>query len=64
MRSSSSLPSSNSWLPTALKSRPARFIASIVGSSWKKAETSGLAPIRSPAETTTVFGLAARAAAM
>ena len=36
---------------------PESFIASIVGSSWKSAESSGLAPIRSPAETTSVFGL-------
>ena len=54
MRSSSAEPSSNSWLPTAVTSSPRRFIASIVGSSWNSADTSGLAPIRSPAETTSV----------
>ena len=37
-----------------------RFIASIVGSSWKIADTSGVAPIRSPAETNNVFGFVAR----
>ena len=37
-----------------------RFIASIVGSSWKIAETSGVAPIRSPADTNSEFGLVAR----
>jgi hypothetical protein len=52
MRSSSREPSSNSWLPTPATSRPSAFIASIVGSSWNSALTSGLAPIRSPAETT------------
>ena len=51
MRSNSAGPSSNSWLPTALMSRPRRFMASMVGSSWNRAETSGEAPIRSPAET-------------
>ncbi len=40
------------------------FIASIVGSSWNAAESSGLAPIRSPAETTSEFGLAARSVRM
>ena len=55
MRSSSSVPSSNSWLPTALTSRPISFIASMVGSSWNRADSSGLAPMRSPADTTTVF---------
>src|SRR5688572_16243802 len=60
MRTNSSHPSSNSWLPTALKSRPIWLKASIVGSSWNKAESKGLAPIRSPAETTTVLGLSAR----
>ena len=38
----------------------AKFIASIVGSSWKSPERSGLAPIRSPALTMSVFcGLSA-----
>src|SRR3954469_8969118 len=54
MHSSSSAPSSNSWLPTELTSRPRSFIASIVGSSWNSAESRGLAPMRSPADTTTV----------
>ena len=40
------------------------FIASIVGSSWNSAETSGLAPIRSPAETTRVFWFCARSVLM
>ena len=57
-------PSSNSWLPTALRSRPILFIASMVGSSWKAAESSGLAPMRSPAETTSEFGLVARISRM
>ena len=35
------------------------FIASIVGSSWKSAESNGLAPMRSPAATTSVFLLVA-----
>ena len=60
MRRSSSTPSSNSWLPTALTSRPIELSASIVGSSWKSAETSGLAPIRSPAPTVIVFEFAVR----
>ena len=49
-------PSSNSWLPTALRLRPISFMASIVGSSWNSADSSGLAPIRSPAETVRVLG--------
>jgi peptidyl-prolyl cis-trans isomerase D len=51
IRHSSRGPLSNSWLPTALRSRPTRFIAAIVGSSRKAPETRGEAPIRSPAET-------------
>ena len=53
MRTSSRQPSSNSWLPTLLMSRPISFIASMVGSSWNAAESSGVAPIRSPAATVT-----------
>ena len=34
--------------------RPILFIASIVGSSWNAADSSGVAPIRSPAATVTV----------
>lgn len=34
---------------------PRAFIASIVGSSWNSAEVSGLAPIRSPADTVSVL---------
>ena len=60
MRRSSSTPSSNSWLPTPVTSSPSAFIASIVGSSWNGAESSGLAPIRSPAPTVSVFGFCAR----
>ncbi len=56
------MPSSNSWFPTALRSRPIRFIASIVGSSWKSADSSGLAPMRSPAETTKVLRFASESA--
>jgi hypothetical protein len=41
MRSSSSTPSSNSWLPTPLTSRPIEFIASIAGSSWNSAGAHG-----------------------
>ena len=36
----------------------------MVGSSWNSAETSGLAPIMSPAPTVIVFGLVARSALM
>ena len=46
----------------AVESRPIRLKASIVGSSWNRADTSGVAPIRSPAETKSVFGLVARRA--
>ena len=60
MRISSSTPSSNSWLPTDATSRPIRFIAVMVGSSWKAAESSGLAPIRSPAATVSGVAPAAR----
>ena len=35
------------------------FIASIVGSSWNSADASGLAPIRSPAETNSELRLSA-----
>ncbi len=52
IRRSSSVPSSNSWLPTALRSSPIWFIASMVGSSWNRLDSRGLAPIRSPADTT------------
>ena len=38
------------------------FIASIVGSSWNAAEISGVPPIRSPADTNSVFGFVARSA--
>ena len=60
IRRSSSWPRSNSWLPT---DATASFIAlsdSIAGSSWKSAETSGDAPIRSPAATMMEFGFRAR----
>ena len=53
IRSSSCQPSSNSWLPTEAASRPIPFSASIVGSSWNAADSSGEAPIRSPAATVT-----------
>jgi UDP-N-acetylmuramoyl-L-alanyl-D-glutamate--2,6-diaminopimelate ligase len=43
-----------------MKSNPIRLKASIVGSSWNNADSNGLAPTISPAETTTVFGLSAR----
>jgi hypothetical protein len=33
------------------------FMASMLGSSWKMAEMSGVAPMMSPAATTTVLGL-------
>ena len=58
-RSSSAAPSSNSWLPTALTSSPISFSASIVGSSWNSDDSSGLAPTRSPAATTSVLRVAA-----
>ena len=35
---------------------------SIVGSSWNRAETKGVAPIRSPADTATLLGDLARMA--
>ena len=57
IRLSSFSPSSNSWLPTEVRPSPSRFIASIVGSSWKSAESSGLAPIRSPAATTSAVAM-------
>ena len=60
MRLSSVTPSSKSWLPTPSKSSPRLFIASIVGSSCRRPERIGLAPIMSPALTTTVFGFSAR----
>ena len=60
MRRRCAAPRSNSWFPTPLKSRPARFIASIVGSSSNAADASGDAPKRSPAETKAKLGLRAR----
>ena len=47
-RRSSATPSSNSWLPTLVTSRPSLFISSTTGSSWKAALTSGAPPTRSP----------------
>ena len=41
IRRSSRQPSSNSWLPTLAICRPILFMASMVGSSWKAAESSG-----------------------
>ena len=55
-RSSSAVPRSNSWLPTALNSTPMRFSVSTAGSSWKSAEMSGEADTKSPAPTTTLSG--------
>ncbi len=60
MRSSSDEPSSNSWLPTVLMSTPIALNASIVGSSWKSPESSGLAPMLSPPLTTSVLRFLAR----
>ena len=54
MRRSSRQPSSNSWLPTLAICSPIRFIAMMVGSSWNAADSSGVAPMRSPAATVTV----------
>ena len=51
MRTSSSPPSSNSWLPSVPTSKPSSLPASIVGSSWNQLEISGVAPIMSPAWT-------------
>ena len=42
-------PSSNSWLPTEVTSRSSLLSASMVGSSWKSPDSSGLAPTMSPA---------------
>jgi hypothetical protein len=42
-------------LPTELTSSPSLFIDSMVGSSWKAAESSGVAPMRSPAATVSVL---------
>ncbi len=61
IRSSSAEPSSNSWLPTLVTSRPRAFIASMVGSSWNAPDSSGLAPIRSPAATVSEWSCPARA---
>ena len=47
-----------------MTSSPSAFSASIVGSSWNSADTSGLAPIRSPAPTVIVLGFAVRRALM
>lgn len=55
MRSSSGTPSSNSWLPTPLYEKPMAVKASIVGSSWKRPESSGVPPIMSPDERSTVL---------
>ena len=57
MRSSSAEPLSNSWLPTDANSSPAMLSALIVGSSRNSAELIGLAPIKSPAATVTLFGV-------
>src|SRR3954453_4991286 len=62
MRCSSRYPSSNSWLPTAVASSPRAFMASMVGSSWKAADSSGEAPMRSPAATVAVLRCPWRAA--
>src|SRR3954452_19405049 len=51
MRRSSSVPRSNSWLPTEETSRPIVLRTSIVGSSLKTLELNGEALIRSPAPT-------------
>lgn len=64
MRRSSVWPLSNSWLPTALKSIFIAFTASMVGSSRNSADTSGEAPIMSPAETTALFSFFALSDAM
>jgi hypothetical protein len=64
MRSSSPAPLSNSWLPTAAICRPIRLSDSTDGSSRNSADSSGDAPIRSPAATTAWFGFSALAAAM
>src|SRR5262245_10807045 len=60
MRSSSGTPSSNSWFPPPVTSSPSAFIASIAGSSWNSADTSGLAPMRSPAPTVIVLEFSSR----
>ena len=51
MRRSSSLPLSNSWLPTEAKSTFIRLVAMVIGSSKKRPFASGLAPMLSPAKT-------------
>ena len=43
---------------------PNAFIASIAGSSWNSADTSGLAPIRSPAPTVIVLEFSSRSCLM
>jgi hypothetical protein len=45
-------------------STPIALKASMVGSSWKRPETSGLAPMLSPALTTSVLRFCARSASM
>ena len=55
MRSSSVVPSSNSWLPTLLTSRPIALSDSTDGSSWKMPERKVDPPMRSPAATVRLF---------
>jgi hypothetical protein len=43
-----------------LRSNPIAFMATIVGSSWNAAESRGLPPTRSPAETVTEWLAPAR----
>ena len=50
-RTSSSPPSSNSWLPSVPTSKSMRFIARTEGSSWKWLDSRGEAPTMSPACT-------------
>ncbi len=51
IRRSSSVPRSNSWLPTDETSRPIASSTSMVGSSLKRLDSNGEALIRSPAPT-------------
>ena len=51
IRRSSSVPRSNSWLPTEETSRPIALSTSMVGSSLKTLDSNGEALIRSPAPT-------------
>ena len=47
-----------------MMSKPMRFMASMVGSSWNRAEIRGEVPMRSSADTNTEFSAPSLAAAI